>query len=115
MGGVKRKSMAAMEKSQGSQDQTPQGADASKSGKKVTEKKAAPQQQKRLPFLAPKMSDADMVKSLTPLKAITIFTASRALGVNSSIANGVLRTLEGKKLLIRIGGFSGHYVWAVSK
>jgi small subunit ribosomal protein S25e len=115
MGGVKRKSMAAMEKSQGAEDQTPQGADASKTGKKTTEKKAPFQQQKKLPFLAPKMSDAEMVKSLTPLKAITIYTASRALGVNSSIANGVLRTLEGRKLLIRAGGFSGHYVWAVSK
>jgi small subunit ribosomal protein S25e len=115
MGGVKRKSMAAMEKSQGGDDQTPQGADASKGGKKTAEKKAAPVQQKqKLPFLTPKMADQDMVKSLTPLKAITVFTASRALGVNSSIANGVLRSLEGKKLLVRVGGFSGHYVWKVS-
>jgi len=111
MGGVKRKTMAAMEKSQDSTETTPQGG--AEKGKKTKEVKAGPVQQKKLPFLVPKMSDQDMVKTLTPLKAITIFTASRALGVNSSIANTVLRSLEHKKLLVRAGGFSGHYVWRV--
>jgi len=104
--------MAAMEKTQDSTDTTA-APQSDKGGKKPKEQKAGPVQQKKLPFLVPKMSDQDMVKTLTPLKAITIFTASRALGVNSSIANGVLRALEHKKLLVRAGGFSGHYVWAV--
>jgi small subunit ribosomal protein S25e len=59
------------------------------------------------------MSESEMVKSLTPLKAITITNASRALGVNASVANAVLKDLESKQLLVRAGGFSGHGVWAV--
>lgn len=107
--------MAAMEKSQDSADTTPQGSQPSKGSKKAKEAKAAaPQQKKILPFLAPKMSESDMMKTLTPLKAITIYTASRALGVNSSIANSVLKGLEGKQMIMRVGGFSGHYVWTVA-
>lgn len=114
MGGVKRKSMASMEKQQDAQDEAQQPGAAPK-GKKGTEKKSAPQQQKKLPFLAPKMTDQEMLKTLAPLKSITIFSASRALGVNSSIANTLIRTLESKKMLLRVGGFSGHYVWTTAK
>ncbi len=114
MGGVKKKSLASMEKKQDSQD-AGQQASAGPKGKKVKEQKAAPQQQKRLPFLAPKMSEADMLKSLTPIRAITVYTASRALGVNASIATNLLRDLESKSILRRAGGFSGHAVWAVAQ
>jgi small subunit ribosomal protein S25e len=112
MGGVKKKSLASMEKQQDSQDQAQQPGEPQK-GKKAKEQKVAPQPQKRLTFLAPKMSEGEMVKTLTPLRAITVYTASRALGVNASIATGVLRDLEGKKLVRRVGGFSGHFVWAL--
>jgi small subunit ribosomal protein S25e len=108
MGGTKKKTMAAQEKSQDSQT-TP--SDDGTKPKKGEKSKSAPQQQKRLSFLPPKMSEEEMLKALTPLKAITVYGASRALGVNSSIASGILRTLEGKKMLSRAGGFSGHYVW----
>ncbi|MDV3244935.1 MAG: 40S ribosomal protein S25 [Nitrososphaerales archaeon] len=114
MGGTKKKSMAQMEKEQESRDEQTQPGEGQK-GKKAKEQKGAPQQQKRLPFLAPKMSDEEMVKNLGPLKAITVFTAARVLGVNASIATGVLRSLEGKNLILRAGGFSGHYVWTVPK
>ncbi|MDA4124164.1 MAG: 40S ribosomal protein S25 [Thaumarchaeota archaeon] len=114
MGGVKKKSMASMEKSQDS-DETAQQSGAATKGKKGKEQKAAPQQQqKRLPFLPPKMSEQEMLKSLTPLKAITVYTASRALGVNASIATGILREMETKNLVRKAGGFSGHTVWAMA-
>jgi small subunit ribosomal protein S25e len=113
MGGTKKKSIAQMEKEQESRDTGQQEGQPQK-GKKGKEQKSAPQQQKRLPFLAPKMSDEEMLKSLTPLKAITVIAAARALGVNASIATGVLRGLEGKNLITRVGGFSGHYVWALA-
>ena len=112
MGGTKKKTMAAMEKTQDS-DESPQASSQGSKGKKPKESKGPPQQQKRLPFLAPKMGDAEMVKALSSLKAITIFSASRALGVNSSIANVVLHGLEEKQLISKAGGFSGHYVWTV--
>jgi len=110
MGGVKKKSLASMEKTQESGDA---GQEEASKGKKAKDQKGAPQQRRQLAFLPPKMTEAEMVKSLTPLRAITITTASRALGVNASVANAVLRELEGKQLLVRAGGFSGHGVWAV--
>ena len=113
MGGVKKKSLASMEKSQDSQA-TAQDAGESAKGKKSKEK-SAPQQKKQLSFLLPKASDSDLLKTLTPLKAITVYTASRALGVNASVATGLLRDLEAKHLLLKEGGFSGHGVWAVKK
>ncbi len=115
MGGVKKKSLASMEKKQESQDTQQQQSGAAPKGKKGKEQKAAPQQQKRLPFLIPKLTDQDMVKSLAPLKAITVYTASRALGVNPSIATGILRDLETKSLVRKAGGFSGHLVWALAQ
>lgn len=111
MGGVKKKSLASMEKSQDSTE-TAQDQGSPAKGKK-SEKKAAPQQKKQLPFLLPKSTDAELVKTLAPLKAITIHSASRALGVNSSIASIVIKDLEGKSLLKKAGGFSGHGVWSV--
>ncbi|MGP8056796.1 MAG: hypothetical protein ACLP9K_04250 [Nitrososphaerales archaeon] len=113
MGGVKKKSLASMEKKQDSQDTEQQTEDAQK-GKKGNEQKTAPQQHKRLPFLVPKMTEDDMMKSLAPLRAITIYTASKALGVNASIASGLLRDLEGKQRISKAGGFSGHTVWSVA-
>jgi len=101
-----------MEKKQDSGD-TQQQAGETPKGKKGTEPKAAPQQHKRLPFLVPKMTEDEMMKSLAPLKAITIYTASRALAVNASIATGLLRDLEAKKIISKAGGFSGHSVWKV--
>ena len=112
MGGVKKKSMASMEKSQDSQE-TAQGQEAPSKGKKAKEAKSSPQQKRQLAFLPPKLTDAEMLKSLTPLKAVTVYTASRALGVNASIATMVIKDLEGKQMLRRAGGFSGHGVWAV--
>jgi small subunit ribosomal protein S25e len=112
MGGVKKKSLASMEKSQESQDAGQEQAAPTK-GKKSKEQKSAPQQKRQLAFLPPKMGEAEMMKSLTPLKAITVYTASRALGVNASVANTLLRELETKNLLRKAGGFSGHSVWAV--
>ena len=110
MGGVKKKSLASMEKSQDSQGEGQEQAGEGK-GKK-TKEKGAPQQRKQLSFLPPKMNDAELLKALAPLKAITVYTASRALGVNASVASGVLKDLEAKGTLNRVGGFSGHGVWS---
>jgi small subunit ribosomal protein S25e len=113
LGGTKKKSIAQMEKEQEARDSGQQQGQAQK-GKKGKEQRGAPAQQKRLPFLMPRMTDEEMVKTITPLKAITVVAASRALGVNASIATGILRGLESKRLITKVGGFSGHYVWAVA-
>jgi len=103
-----------MEKSQESTG-SGQEQEGSSKGKKAKEQKTAPQQKRQLAFLPPKMSDAEMIKSLSPLKAITVYSASRALGVNASVASTLLRELEVKSMIIRAGGFSGHGVWSVRK
>ncbi len=94
--------------------QQSQGEETGREEKKKEkgERVATPQQQKRLTFFPPKMEDEEILKSLLPLKAITIYSASRALGVNPSVASGLLLSLEGKNLIRRAGGYSGHYVWA---
>jgi small subunit ribosomal protein S25e len=118
MGGTKKKGLAAMEKQQDSTDGASAGQagqQATKGGKKGKETKSGPSQQKRLPFLLPKMSEEDMVRSLTSLRAITVHGASKALGVNASIATLMLNSLEGKSMIRRVGGFSGHYVWATTQ
>jgi len=112
MGGVKKKSLASMEKSQDSTESA-QGQAAPSKGKKAKEAKAAPQQKRQLAFLPPKMSDAEMIKNLSPLKAITVYSASRALGVNASVASTLLKELEARSMITRAGGFSGHGVWSV--
>jgi small subunit ribosomal protein S25e len=114
LGGVKKKSLASMEKTQESTAAGEEQAAPSK-GKKAKEQKAAPQQKRQLAFLPPKMSDAEMMKSLAPLRAITVYSASRALGVNASVASTLLSELEKRSMIIRAGGFSGHGVWSIKQ
>jgi len=95
--------------------QQAQGEEEKQGQKKSKGERVAPLQQKRLAFVIPQIGDGDILKSFSPLKAITVYSAARALGVNASIASSVLHTLERKKLLKRVGGFSGHYVWSVAK
>ena len=106
--------MASMEKSQDSQE-TAQGGEAPAQKGKKTKEKAAPQQRKQYAFLKPTASEADMLKSLTPLRAITVNGASRALGVNASVANDLIRNMEAHGMLRRAGGNSGHGIWAVKQ
>jgi small subunit ribosomal protein S25e len=107
MGSVKKKPLAAMEKNQ-SQTETQQSQAPQK---KAKEPKPA-SERKRNEVLPPRMSEQELLKSLTSLKAITVFGASRSLGVNISVAKGLLVALESKGLLKKVGGFSGHYVWS---
>ena len=112
MGGTKKKSMSQADKAQAAQD-------AAQSGKKPEKKtgkdaRLAQQQAKQQALVAPKMDDKQLVKALSPLKAITVYGTARALGINAAIASATLRNLESKNAIRRIGGYSGHYVYAVS-
>ena len=61
-----------------------------------------------------RVDEAEAVKLLTPLKAITIHGAARALGTDGSTAGGLLKNLENKSVLRRVGGYSGHFVYALA-
>ena len=106
MGGVKKKPISAAEKAQ-------RVAAEERMAKKAREAKAS-QSAKQSTIFMPKMSDEQLIQTLMPLKAITIYGAAKALGVKASVATSILRSLEGKKLLRRVGGYSGHYVYAVA-
>ncbi len=110
MGGTKKKTLASMEKTQNEEGEVQ--ADGSR--KKVEKTKAAVGERKRVEVLMPKMGEQEMFKSLSSQKAITIYSAARSLNVSASIARTILGSLESKGMLHRVGGFSGHYVWAPS-
>ncbi len=110
MGGAKKRTMASMEKSQDDSANSAAGGDDK--GKKKTEKTKVVGERKRVDVLMPRMSDQELMKSLTSLKAITIYAAAKSLSVNAAVAKTVLSSLESKGLVKRVGGYSGHYIWA---
>jgi small subunit ribosomal protein S25e len=107
---TKKKSLASMEKSQ--DDNATNAAGGDDKGKKKTEKTKVVGERKRVEVLMPRLNDQEMMKSLTSLKAITVYGAARSLSINAAVAKIVLTSLESKGLVRRVGGFSGHYVWA---
>jgi small subunit ribosomal protein S25e len=113
MGGTKKKSMSQAEKSQGAQEAAQGGGNPKKPEKKsAKEAKFAQQQAKQQALIAPKMDDKQLMKVLSPLKAITLYGTSRALGVNAAVATQTLRNLESKNVIRKVGGYSGHYIYA---
>jgi len=109
MGGTKKRTLASMEKSQDDNANSAAGGDDK--GKKKTEKTKVVGERKRVDVLMPRMNDQELMKSLTSLKAITIYGAARSLSINAAVAKSVLSSLESKGLVKRVGGFSGHYIW----
>ncbi|MGA2876150.1 MAG: hypothetical protein ABSE82_11510 [Nitrososphaerales archaeon] len=113
MGGSKKKSISAADRSQSAADSGQ--ADGKKPEKKTAkEAKLAAQQAKQQALVAPKMDEKQLLKTLTPLKAITVYGTARVLGLNAAIAAQTLRSLESKNVLRRVGGYSGHYIYAVN-
>lgn len=110
MGGTKKKTLASMEKTQNEEGETQ--ADGSK--KKPEKTKAAVGERRKVDVLMPKIGDQELMKALGSQKAITIYGAARSLNVSASVARTILGSLESKGMLMKIGGFSGHYVWAPS-
>jgi small subunit ribosomal protein S25e len=114
MGGTKKKSMSQAEKSQGAQEAA-QGGAAPKKPEKKTAKEArfAQAQAKQQALIAPKMDEKQLLKILSPMKAITLYGTARALSLNAAIASQTLRNLESKNVIRKVGGYSGHYIYAV--
>jgi small subunit ribosomal protein S25e len=116
MGGTKKKSLASMEKSQDDESTSADGSSTTTTKKKTTKEVRGPGERKRVEVLMPRLSDQELLKPLSSMKAITIYAAAKNLNVNASIARAILTSLESKGMLMKVGGFSGHYVWApVSK
>lgn len=104
VGGAKKRPLASMEKAQQKEGTEPQ----------PKRKEAKREQSKQTSSLQLKMSDEQILSTLAPLKAITVYAAARVLGVKASVALATLRNLHQKGLLRKEGGFSGHPVYAIN-
>ncbi len=107
MGGATKKPLTKMEKLQQREEQAVQ--------QKRKEAKREQTQSKQLSFLPPKMNDEQILNTLAPMKAITVYAAAKALGLRASVTSVVLRNLHQKGLLRKEGGFSGHPIYVVNK
>ena len=108
MGGAKKKPIAAQDKAQ-----TPQETASKKPEKKAGKEKDS--QQKVQALVLQKIDDNQILKVFGGMKAITLYKTARAMNVNASVANALLRNLESKDMIRRVGGFSGHYVWQLAR
>jgi len=63
----------------------------------------------------PELGDKEIHETFGKMKAITTYKIAKQFGINVSIANSLLKELETKGHLIRIGGFADHYVWKYNK
>ena len=113
MGGTKKKSLASMEKSQDDNANSAAGG-GDQPGKKKVEKTKVVGERKKVDVLMPRMNDQELLKTLTSLKAITIYGAAKSLAVNAAVAKSVISSLESKGMVKRVGGFSGHYIWTAA-
>ncbi len=105
MGGAKKKPLAGVEKAQ-------QRESAEQQPKRREVKRDQQSKQTAATYL--KMSDEQILNTLAPLKAITVYAAARTLGVKASVALATLRSLHQKGLLRKEGGFSGHPIYTVN-
>ena len=115
MGGTKKKSLSAADRAQSASDSGQQQGGAKKPEKKTAkEAKLAAQQAKQQALVAPKLDEKQLLKALAPLKAITVYGTSRTLGLNAAIASQTLRSLESRNIIHKVGGYSGHYIFALT-
>jgi small subunit ribosomal protein S25e len=108
MGGTKKKPIARAEKAQQPGAVEPEKKEAKKG------KGGPPAAAKKVSFTLPKLDDKQVVDTLGPLKAITLYGAAKALGVRASVANAFLRSLAAKGVLKRVAGYSGHHIYALA-
>lgn len=108
MGGTKKKSMGAAEKQQQVE------AAPKKTEKKGKDAKLSQAIAKEKALIMPKLDDKQLVKTFASIKAITVYSASRILGLNASTANTYLRSLEARSAIRKVGGYSGRYVYTLN-
>ena len=103
MGGTKKKPIAKAEKARAIEEKKPE--------KKGKEAKVAQQIQKHNSLLMPRLDDKQISQIFRNMKAVTVYSTAKTLEVNASVASALLRSLEAKRLLMKVGGYSGHYVY----
>ncbi|MGQ9780713.1 MAG: hypothetical protein ACUVQ8_00445 [Nitrososphaeria archaeon] len=103
MGGVKRRSITSEEKAQAKQ--------AEEQASKAKQEKKGGRLQKREEYRDRVRDEKEAVNQLKSSKSLTLYSVTKMLGVTASAANQFLRSLEAKGVIVRVGGFSGHYIY----
>jgi small subunit ribosomal protein S25e len=107
MGGVKKKTLSST-KATGQQP-----SDATTNKPKKDENKSSVKSQKhKSSVIIDDINDTSIIRGM---KAITVQSLSKVLGVKISIANNYIRNLESKGLVKLVGGYSGHKVYSFNK
>jgi small subunit ribosomal protein S25e len=105
MGGVKKKTLSS------SKTTGQQPSDATNKPKKDETKPQIKSQRHKSSVLIEDINDMTILKGM---KAITVQSLSKVLGVKISIANNYIRNLESKGNVKLIGGYSGHKVYSLN-
>ena len=103
MGGVKKKTLSSSKST---------GQQPSEGTNKLKKNDLKPQIKSQKHKSSVLIEDINDVSILKGMKAITVQSISKVLGVKISIANNYLRNLESKGMLKLIGGYSGHKVYS---
>jgi small subunit ribosomal protein S25e len=108
MGGVKKKTLSST-KATGQQQST----DTKTNKQKKDENKPVSKTQKhKSSVIIDDINDQSIIRGM---KAITVQSLSKVLGVKISIANNYIRNLESKGIVKLVGGYSGHKVYSYNK
>lgn len=105
MGGVKKKTISSS-KATGQQP-----SDGTNKPKKDETKPQIKTQRHKSSVIIEDINDISILKGM---KAITVQSISKVLGVKISIANNYIRNLESKGTVKFIGGYSGHKVYSLN-
>lgn len=105
MGGVKKKTISSS-KATGQQP-----SDGTNKPKKDETKPQIKSQRHKSSVIIEDINDISILKGM---KAITVQSISKVLGVKISIANNYIRNLESKGTVKFIGGYSGHKVYSLN-
>jgi len=103
MGGTKKRSITSKEKAQ-AQDAQAQDAKAKleKKGGRFT---------KHEEYKDRVRDEKEAMNKLKTAKSLTLYSVAKALGVTASASNQFLRSLESKGLIVKVSGFSSHYIY----
>jgi small subunit ribosomal protein S25e len=98
------------EKKRAAKAKSEKNRDSEKSGKSANVKLSQMQMSIKN-MMVPKIDDLEASKIFGPMKAITAYSTAKALGINVSMASTLIKNLENRGILEKVGGYSGHYVY----
>jgi len=108
MGGVKKRPISQAEKAQQAAEKRAEEKKEKEKGKRpaVTEKQAS---------FSTRIDEKSLNEVFASSKALTVYELASKLSIPPSLANSTLKAYEARGLLEKVAGYSGHYVYRVTK